>query len=155
MNIRKIIREVLEENDTDVKYPEIPKLVYHGQPPKYVNGERQEPIKFDKFNIDDKRFLKSDNHGFYFTDDKMEAADYAEGGNIYTCTLDIKNPYYYEDIYNYNNKGLIRSGNFIDTSNLEKLVSNGYDGVVLLTAMNKVGEIIALYPEQIEIISVD
>ena len=154
MDVRKIIREVLEEN-TGIKYPEIPKLVYHGQPPKYVNGERHEPVKFDNFSIDDKRFLKSDNHGFYFTADKREAADYAEGGNIYTCTLSIKNPYYYEDMYNYNNKGLIKSANFINSYDLDKLVSSGYDGVVLLTAMNKVGEIIALYPEQIKIISVD
>ena len=151
--IKKLLREGLEESGK--KYPTIPSLVYHGQPPKYNGAEKQEPVKFDKFSLDDKRFLKDGNHGFYFTADKYEAIDYAEGGNVYTCTLNINNPYYYEAIYAYTDKGFIKSANFISTSDYNKLINAGYDGVVLLTVMNKLGEIIALHPEQIKIIGVE
>ena len=157
--MKKLIKKLLIEgllNENDVgKYPTIPNLVYHGQPPIYKGGERKEPVKFDKFSLDDKRFLKDDNHGFYFTSSKHEAIDYAEGGNVYTCTLNINNPYYYEYLYSYNNKGLIKSQTFINTSDYNKLIDAGYDGVIGLDPMNKLGEIVALHSEQIKIIDVE
>ena len=149
---RKIIRKILMESR---EHPKIPNLAYHGQPPKYdSHGIRTEPPVIDKFNLDNKRFLKDGNVGFYFTPNEHEAASYAEGGNVYICTLDIKNPYYYESIFSYNNKGLIKSATFIDMNDKNKLEENGYDGVVLLDGINRIGEIVALYPEQIKIIKV-
>jgi hypothetical protein len=152
----KLINEnrsnLLENNN---KYPEIPNILYHGQPPKYDNkGNRSEPVKFKKFDQSQKRFLKNNHYGFYFTPSKNEAFDYAEGGNVYECNVIIKNPYYYEYMFSYTNNGLIKSGNFIDREDYDKLQKNNYDGVVILTSMNEIGEVIALNPEQIKIIKI-
>ena len=153
--IKKLLREGLL-NETNIKeYPTIPSLVYHGQPPKYKGGEKQDAVKIDKFSLDDKRFLKDDNHGFYFTPQKSLAVSYAEGGNVYTCTLNINNPYYYEYLYAYNNKGLISNSSFINTSDYNKLIDAGYDGVIALGPMNDIWEIVALHSEQIKIIDVE
>lgn len=98
--------------------------------------------------------MRDDNYGFYFTDSKREAFQYAEGGVVYVCKVDIKNPYYFENYFNYLDKKdrFISSATFISKEDKEKLEKHGYDGVVLLTISNKIGEVIALYPEQIEII---
>jgi hypothetical protein len=144
----------LNEDYSTNNYPPIPDILYHGQPPKYVNGKRIEPTKFSKFDQKEKRFLKDDNFGFYFTPRKKIAYDYAEGGNVYTCKVNIKNPYYYENIFTYNNKGIIKIATFIDEKDKENLINNGYDGVVLLDFSNQISEVIALYPEQIHIIDV-
>jgi hypothetical protein len=157
-NMKRYIKKLLRETNNK-KYPTIPNLVYHGQPPKYKGGERQAPVKFDKFSLDDKRFLKDDNHGFYFTPQKSLAIAYADGGNVYTCSLNINNPYYYEHsstyIYSYNNKGFISNPSFINTSEYNKLIDAGYDGVIALGPMNDIWEIVALHPEQIKIIYVE
>ena len=139
---------LLENN----KYPAIPSELYHGQPPTYVDGKRIEPVIIDTFDQNKRRFLKDGNYGFYFTPSVAEAFDYAEGGNVYMCSLNIKNPYYYEDIFGYTNTSLIKSPNFISKEDIDKLESNGYDGVVILNIFKEIGEVVALYPEQIKII---
>lgn len=146
--LRQIIREEIEKIR---QYPPIPNILYHGQPPKYENGKRIEPVKFDKFDQSQKRFLDDKNVGFYFTPNKYEAKEYAEGGYVYICNVKLKNPYYYENRFAYNNTGLIKSPNFITKKDKRILEKNDYDGVVILNPMYKISEVIALYPNQIKI----
>ena len=74
--IKQLLREELTKLTSKIKqYPPIPNILYHGQPPIYIDGERIDPIKFDKFNQNQKRFLKEDNVGFYFTASKREAQE--------------------------------------------------------------------------------
>lgn len=161
INMKELIKKLLkEELEKSIEYPKIPDLVYHGQAPKYDNKGNRLPLpKIDTFNLNNKRFLRDEHIGFYFSPSKREATDYAEGGYVYTCNLNIKNPYYYEPIFHYNNQGLIRSANFITKEDMMKLISNGYDGVVLLEnwigKTFRLGEIIAFYPEQIKILDVN
>jgi len=150
--IKAKIREYL--NEQVKQYPQIPNILYHGQPPKYIDGKHIEPIKFDKFDQKQKRFLSDENIGFYFTPSKREAQEYAEGGNVYVCKVNIKNPYYYENDFAYNNNGLIKIATFITNEEKSILEENGYDGVVLLTFMDKIGEVIALYTNQIQILEI-
>ena len=156
LQYKKIIRTTIREyfNVRIKKYPPIPEIVYHGQPPKYVNGKRIDPIKFDKFDQHQKRFLSDENIGFYFTPSKRDAQDYAEGGNVYVCNVNIKNPYYYENEFAYNNSGLISSSTFMTDKDKNILEENGYDGVVGLTFMGNIGAVIALYPNQIKILEI-
>lgn len=153
--IKRLLREGLDK-DGNVVYDIIPDVVYHGQPPKYDNkGNRSEPIVFDKFDQSKKRFLMDNHVGFYFTPDEREARDYAEGGNVYVCSLDIKNPYYLDSHgIHVNGKGLIKSGNFFTKEDMDKLISNGYDGLVIVTGIGRCGEIIAFHSDQIKIIEV-
>jgi len=139
------------------KYPAIPKILYHGQPPKWdEKGKRTEPKIFKSFDQSKKRFLRDDNYGFYFTPNKREAYDYAEGGNVYVCNVNIKNPYYFENDFHYLDRKdrFIKSANFIDKEDFDKLKRNGYDGVVLLDIMGNIGEVIALDSKQIKILKV-
>jgi hypothetical protein len=139
------------------KLPAIPDILYHGQPPKYDssnNYKRIDPVKFTKFDRNFKRFTDEKHWGFYFTPYKHIAYNYAEGGNVYVCKVNIKNPYYYLYNYSYDNTGLIKSATFITKADYDKLIKNGYDGVVLMEMGNEIGEIIALYPEQIEILKI-
>ena len=156
MELRKFIKTSIRKclNEQIKKYPPIPEILYHGQPPKYNNGKRIDPIKFDKFDQNQKRFLRDENIGFYFTPSKREAQDYAEGGNVYVCNVNIKKPYYYENEFAYNDSGLIKIATFMTDRDKNILEENGYDGVVLLTFMNKIGEVIALYPNQIKILEI-
>ena len=153
MKLFELYNQLIKE-DTN-RYPPIPDVLYHGQPPKYDNrGVRTEPVKFDKFNQNFKRFLGDANYGFYFTPSKSEATKYAEGGNVYVCKVNIKNPYYYENEFAYTNNGLINIATFIKEKDKQKLIENGYDGIVLLDIADNIGEVIALYPEQIEILEI-
>ena len=139
------------------KLPDLPEILYHGQPPKYDssnNYKRVEPVKFDKFDRSFKRFTDKDDYGFYFTPSKARAYDYAEGGNVYVCKVNIKNPYYHLYHYDYDNTGLIKSATFIKKADYDKLIEHGYDGVILMNWGNEIGEVVALYPEQIEILNV-
>jgi hypothetical protein len=156
MELRKFIATTIREylNEQVKQYPSIPDILYHGQPPKYVNGKRIEPIKFDKFDQRQKRFLSDENIGFYFTPSKREAQEYAEGGNVYVCKVNIKNPYYYENDFAYNNNGLIKTATFITNEEKSILEENGYDGVVLLKYWDRIGEVIALHPNQIQILEI-
>lgn len=135
-------------------YPEIPRILYHGQPDDYSNNIRKSAVEFSKFNQSTKRFLKDGHVGFYFTPDKQEAFDYAEGGNVYVCNVILKNPYYFEHIFNYNSKGLIKNANLIDVSSKDKLLANGYDSVIILDFANTVGEVVVFDQNQIEILEI-
>jgi len=108
MNLRQYIREVIKEtlilNESDKKI-----IAYHGSP----HGE------FDKFSFK-KRGFGADIHGFgdygkglYFTPIKSNAEAYARelssndlvsGSNpiVYTVELDIKNPFNFNKIVEYN-----------------------------------------------------
>jgi hypothetical protein len=159
MNLVKIIKEeynLLFENNQN-KYPPIPDILYHGQPAKWDEKGRKTPaIVFDKFDQSKKRFLQKNNYGFYFTDSKYEAFQYAEGGHVYVCKVYIKNPFYYENEFSFLDKKdrFISSATFITKEDKEKLEKYGYDGVVLLTPVGKIGEVVALYPEQIKILDI-
>lgn len=159
MNIGKIIKEeynlIFEKNQKI--YPPIPDILYHGQPAKWdENGRKNPAVVFDKFDQSKKRFLGNDNYGFYFADTKYQAFQYAEGGHVYVCKVDIKNPFYYEYEFSFLDKKdrFISSATFITKEDKEKLEKYGYDGVVLLTPVNKIGEVVALYPKQIKIVDI-
>jgi hypothetical protein len=147
------LKRSLNENTTI--YPPIPQPLYHGQPAKYDHkGSVIKPEKFTQFDQSKKRFLGDDNYGIYFTPNKREAYQYAEGGNVYVCQVKINNPYYYEHLFSYNNKGLIKSATFITKEDKQKLIDHGYDGVAFLDNIDRIGEVIALDPNQIKILEI-
>lgn len=150
--IKQEIESLLLENK---QYPPIPNIVYHGQPPTYDNkGNRSEPIKFSKFDQNKKRFLKDQHYGFYLTPYRNLAIDYAEGGNLYVCNVNLKNPYYYEYMFGYSNDGLIKAPNFLTKNDVNILNKNGYDSVVTLSPMYEIEQVIPLKSEQIKIVEV-
>lgn len=146
---------ILESLNQDKGYPEVPDVVYHGQPPSYENGKRIEPEIIVKFNQNKKRFLEKHHFGFYFTPDKHMAIRYAEGGNVYSCRLNVKNPYYYEWLFHYNNGGLISNPAFITKKDVDLLLQNGFDSIAVLNPMKHIDEIIVFNPDQIEILKIE
>jgi hypothetical protein len=137
-------------------YPPVPKILYHGQDATYDhNGNRTEPVIITKFSDDRKRFLHDGNVGFYFTPNKRLAINYAGSGNLYTCEVEIKNPYYFEHMFLYNNKGLIKSAKFIDSDNRNKLFENGFDAVAILDAVDNIYEVVVFDADKIKITAVN
>lgn len=139
--------------------PKIPDIVYHGQAPKYEyigNGKTKSSLeKFEQFSNNYKRFLQKTNVGFYFTPQKALAQAYAEGGYIYTCELDIKNPYYYLNRYNYSGEGLIKNPSFITQDDIKKVTKMGYDGIASLDIVGNIMEIVVFDPSRVKILNVE
>lgn len=151
---------ILEAEHKD-KLPEIPNIVYHGQAPKYEyvgNGKVTSSLeRIEQFSNNYKRFLQDGNAGFYFTPQKALAKAYAEGGYIYSCTLDIKNPYYYLHRYGYGVEagGLIKNSSFVSKKEIDKLKNMGYDGIAALDIGGVLVEIVVFDPSQIKILKVE
>ena len=134
-----------------------PLIVFHGQPPKYECNietkkyDRIEPPKIDAFNNNNPRFLDDEHKGFYFTPNKNVAYKYSEGGNLYDVYLKIENPYIYREDEH------VRNPCFLTNEEYEKLISLGYDGIIIENKFKNFyiergewGEIIAFYPNQIK-----
>lgn len=146
---------ILDSFESDKEYPPIPDIVYHGQPPSYENGKEIEPEIITKFDQNKRRYLEEKHVGFYFTDKKHIAQEYARSGNLYTCKLHIKNPYYFTWTYYYSGKGLIKSPAFITHAERDVLFKNGFDSVIQLDMMKNFENIVVFDPDKIQILKVN